>query len=294
MSIFESKVSKFKGSVHSQLERLKLSKQLEQMEKQRQQMIDQNKLNEIQRHHQILNHLLGQSRYIQRKQDLYQEKLNLLKIQNKESANQLQDAEEFLLLRDASIKRLKRTLYALKMANNWNFVDVYTSITQRKRLTKAQAITLFKFNRLLKIDEKMAIAYLEETQWNLSEAMDVYYYDKLNYKHIWEWENEDNQWIPYLDHCTKQFDQLKVGGSYDFAIDQLNYRFLKTSKNSGSETNVVRKYKIIDMTPEESTCIMQYKIANRQGIDIFILLEYIYQITALSTIVTSILNRCGL
>ena len=137
-------------------------------------------------------------------------------------------------------------------------------------LTQKQSVKVFKFKNLLDIKhqgDNIAFEYLRETEWNLSVAMDTYYCEKLNYKYIWEWQNVNNEWIPYLDHRIKQFDELKVGESCKFDINGHEYTFNKISEYSGHQKDVIIKYKVVDMLPV-NPLIATYKVNNHAGNDL--------------------------
>ena len=183
-------------------------------------------------------------------------------------------------------------------------------------------------------DENEVITYLRKSNWNIRDAVDKYYYDTLQYEHvwewmgdeewqryeaehnelfnvlyigetirfyvygneyifnritadtgtqlniqtqrtrycrkvkikkygddsgdmfaegyIWEWKNENNIWIPYIEDKIEQFERLKVYEALTFSINGHKYRFYRTGENTAIQSDEITKYKIIDALPEVS------------------------------------------
>eukprot|EP01084_Bolivina_argentea_P041944 77428_1 len=104
-------------------------------------------------------------------------------------------------------------------------------------------------------DTKLAITLLQESEWNVRDAIDKYYITKykidIEYIEIWQWKQDDNNWKRYNKKQMELIDELKIDGIFEFSKGKHKYQFHKIGVDFGEQINIksnkkreVRKIKV--------------------------------------------------
>ena len=134
---------------------------------------------------------------------------------------------------------------------------IHEHLTKRKALLEATRIALLQ--NMDNVNDKTETLHTQEINnaimieklWNELKQLRSYNIDKLNIEYIWEWQNKNNEWIPFSNHRSHKFDAIEVGKEYEFSVAGHIYTFHKTSLLTGYQVDVAQCYKVMDASPED-------------------------------------------
>ena len=193
----------------------------------------------------VLNRLQSEQETLKQTQNAYQHQLDDINQQISHTQNKLEQKQADIIKQQQELSQMKAKLNELKHTKEKMCGDLpdFDGLD----LGSNEKLKLLQLKALINDDnDELLTVYLKQTNWNISTAVEQYYHEKLGCEHQWEWKNDDDEWVPYIQQRSKQFDVVRNTEDYMFRISGHDYRFYKVSMNKGYQWDVVRKYKVVD------------------------------------------------
>ena len=165
----------------------------------------------------------------------YEQRINEIEADNlyKEEQISQQYTQEFVNNED--MHKLNIELKTIQQ----QLIAICQELPDRSQLTSKQTAKMVILKLLINNeDEYEVITYLRKSNWNLRDAVDKYYYDKLQYQQIWEWMDDDKKWQRYEEEQNDFFNDLYIGETARFSIYRNEYIFSKITADTGTQLNM--------------------------------------------------------